>query len=125
MTAETETADRDPQTGRFAPGNRAASGARGPLVTPLVRRRLQEIHPEKGRTYAQLVAERLVDDAIDGKPQAMAELLSRIDGKPPEMLAHDDGDGDSPHRIAEDDPRYAPDGQRPALAGAADGDASA
>ena len=72
--------------GRFKPGfsgNPAGSPPKNVSITALLKDRATQIDPETGKTYAQLVADKIYDMAVGKFPNLTAaqEILNRIDGK--------------------------------------------
>jgi Family of unknown function (DUF5681) len=65
------------------PGGRPKSRA----LSEELRARLQQQYPGRGETtYGRLVAEKLVDLAIDGEIAAIREIFDRIEGKPRQAI---------------------------------------
>jgi hypothetical protein len=69
---------RDHQWRKGQSGN-PGGRPRGASVTAELRRLMAQEHG--GKTIAVLVAERMVKDALSGKPGSVRELLERVDGK--------------------------------------------
>jgi hypothetical protein len=71
---------------RFAPGQSGNPGGRPKTaaLTRAYRNLLDEVCPSdpEGRTYAQLIAARMIRLAIGGNVQAAAEICDRVEGKP-------------------------------------------
>src|SRR3954466_13978248 len=59
-------------------------------LTALVRRRLEAIETESGRTYAQLVVDGWLGSAMQGSVPALKELLDRTEGKVADKVQVDD-----------------------------------
>jgi hypothetical protein len=69
---------------RWKPGQSGNPKGRPPKllsITNLIKERLEKIDEKTGKTYAQLIAEKLVELALDGDHEAHKEILNRIDGK--------------------------------------------
>lgn len=54
------------------------------LLSVAMREKLAEVDPKdkQGRTFAEIIAERLIKDARAGKVQATSELADRTEGRP-------------------------------------------
>lgn len=72
---------RPPREHQFKKGNRANPGGRpkGQSITARVRRVLEQEH--NGKALMDLLAERLVKEALAGKFAFVKEVLERIDGR--------------------------------------------
>jgi hypothetical protein len=69
---------------RWQPGQSGNPKGRPPKllsITGLIKERLDKVDEKTGKTYAQLVAEKCVELALDGNHEAQKEILNRIDGK--------------------------------------------
>jgi len=72
-------------------GNPAGRPKNEPLLSPQIRRQLHEVCPAdpEGRTWPEVLAERMLQLACQGNPAAIKELLDRIDGKVTENVQLD------------------------------------
>ena len=71
---------------RWKPGQSGNPGGRpkGESVTATLRRMLQQEH--NGKTIQEILAERVIKEAISGKFQFAKELLDRLDGRPAQKV---------------------------------------
>ena len=74
---------QDPKTGRFVVGNPGGGRPKGSVsITGEIRRKLQQAS-ESGRTYLDLVIDKIIDKAIkDGDTATLRIMWSYIDGMP-------------------------------------------
>ncbi len=74
------------EKGRLLPGNTANPKGRprkGQALAEWIRAELDKKHGKTKKTKGQIVAEKLVGQAIEGDGRAMHEVLDRVLGKPP------------------------------------------
>ena len=62
-------------------GNPGGRRAEKP-ITDAIRMALSEEHADTGKKKLRVLAQKLVDEAIDGNVQAMKEVADRMEGKP-------------------------------------------
>jgi len=71
---------------RFTPGQSPNPGgrAKSALLSEAYRRKLADLVPNdpKGRTFSELIADAMVNEAIKGKVHAASEINDRTEGKP-------------------------------------------
>lgn len=67
----------------FKPGQSGNPAGRPKVkvVSEFLREKIADIHPETGKIVAELIAERIVNDSIEGLKDAIANLLDRTEGK--------------------------------------------
>jgi hypothetical protein len=80
---------RPPKEHQFKPGQSGNPGGRprGESVTATLRRLLEKQH--NGKSIQELVAERIIKEALTGKFQFAKELLDRVEGRPAQKLELD------------------------------------
>src|SRR4051794_25670331 len=80
-------ANRHPVS-RFKPGQSGNPGGRpkGTSLTARLRFRLAQVEPGSGQSYADLLVEALVGEALKGDVQAARTILERVDGKLPDKV---------------------------------------
>lgn len=83
------TPKRD-EKGRFLPGvvQNPKGRPKGTLsIVPLLKKKLADIEPKTGRQYAELLVERMVQDAIAfGDHHQIKNILQYVDGMPQQKL---------------------------------------
>ena len=81
----------------FEPGKSGNPGGRTreKPFTDALRMALSEEHATTGTKKLRVLAEKLVNEAIDGNVQAMKEVADRMEGKAPQALQIG-GDSDNP-----------------------------
>ncbi len=85
--------------GRFAEGNSHGfqpghsgnpQGRPRDTITPHLRELVQRLHPDAGEiTYGELIALRLIEQAVAGEIAAIREVIDRLEGKPRQSVAVD------------------------------------
>jgi hypothetical protein len=80
----------------FQPGNQESKKAdhrRARVITQQLISALNEAADDGNTTKMRKLVDRLVDKAIDGDVPAIKEILDRVDGRVPQAMAGDDGEG--------------------------------
>ena len=80
----------------FQPGNQDSKKAdhrRHRVITQQLISALNEAAHDGNTTKMRKLVDRLIDKAIDGEVQAIKEILDRVDGRVPQAMAGDDGEG--------------------------------
>jgi hypothetical protein len=74
----------------FKPGQSGNPGGRtkSKELSAAYRRKLEQLieNDPKGRTFAELIADALINEAIKGKVPAAAEIADRTEGKPAQSI---------------------------------------
>lgn len=98
LNPEKQGKNRQAET-RFQPGksgNPKGRPANAKYLSDFLRQELKEIESVTKKTYAQLIAERAVHDAVAGKPEARALVWERTEGK---VLQPIGGDPEQPLEV--------------------------
>lgn len=85
-------ADRDPKTGYFVPGNKAAKGHRNPLAASRIER-LTKLQQWTSDADMEAIWRQLLTDAKGGDKVAVQIVLDRVLGKAVQPIGTEDGDG--------------------------------
>jgi hypothetical protein len=75
--------------GRFVAGvsGNLAGRPKGSLsITELIKHKLNEIPDGEGKTYLELLIERILDKAIEGDYQMIKQIWEHLDGRPKESV---------------------------------------
>lgn len=68
----------------------------------LIEQALEEVEPNSGKSYKQLVAKRLAHMAVSGDMQAIKEINDRVDGRAKQQIEHGGMDGEPIKVVIED-----------------------
>ena len=90
---------KPPVDKQFKPGNKAAVKRRnGFHLKPLLKKLLKEVATDKngrpradGKTYAELLVQSTMLNAMKGNSTAIKEIWDRIEGKVPQAITGEDG----------------------------------
>jgi hypothetical protein len=92
---DSSDSERDPETGRFLPGNHAGGGKKGSRwLSKLLEEALIAVAKNQGEAYHTLLIKRVMKQAIEkGDMRAIEHIWDRIEGGVPKTLEVTNPDG--------------------------------